>query len=270
MSICPATPRFGLEFEINRDPHDDDVVVVADRHGFFVTSDGSVNVSEDYETCHCCNGDGEVYFTCSDGCCEYSQDCYSCEGAGDILGSGGGGAELVTDGTVDYGGLVEQYGAVWAEFGEQDESAGVHLHTSIACPCGYDGQPHYDELAGAELAKWHDTVHDLVGRYGDRNYVYAYGWRGTPLSFHASGPVEYSRHGTVESRWLHSTLNVEGFRRAVAFSLSYMSCPTCGNGVGDDDAYREISDDATVARWSGRIATSDSLAPVLNGASAID
>ena len=258
MSVrLPAVPRFGLEFELNRDPYDDDVASIARRYGFRVTSDCSVSVAEDWETCPCCGGDGDIHFGCSEGCCEYSQECYTCEGTGEIVSAGGGGAELVTDGIVDYSELVAQYSAAWAAFGQQDESAGVHLHASIVCPCGHDGQPHYDELAGAELAQWHHTVNDLVGRYGDRNYVHAYGWRGKPLSHHASGPVEYSRHETVESRWLHSTLDVDGFRRAVAFSLSYMSCPGCGNGVGDDDVYRGVRDDATVARWSERIAASE-------------
>lgn len=281
MSVrLPATPRFGLEFEVNRSPYCDDVESIARRHGFFVTEDCSVNVGEDWETCSCCAGDAVIYFTCREGCCEYSQECYTCEGTGEIASTDGGGAELVTDGIVDYDELVAQYRAVWAEFGRQDDSAGVHLHTSIVCPCGHDGQPHYDELAGAKLAEWHETVRDLVGRYGDRNYVYAYGWRGTPLPHHATGAVEYSRHGTVESRWFHSTLDVDGFRRAVAFSLSYMSCPTCGNGVGDDDIYRGVNDDAIVARWSERIATSeatdqtaaytDTPALVLSGAGAID
>lgn len=271
----PATPRFGLEYEVNRNPDSADVADVADRYGFDVKSDCSVNICEDYETCPCCNGEGSLYITCHEGCCEYTHFCDSCGGTGDIPG-GGNGAELVTNGTVDYAGLIEQYDAVWSEFGEQDDSAGVHLHTSIACTCGFEGQPHYDELTGTKLAEWHQTVHDLVGRHGDRNYVYAYGWRGVPLSYHAGGPVEYSHHGTVESRWFHSTLNVDGFRRAVAFSLSYMSCPTCGNGVGDDDIYRGVRNDATVARWSERIATSeaadhiDSPALVLSGAGAID
>ena len=262
MSAChvpssPATPRFGLEFELNRDPDSDDVVDIADRYAFVLKSDGSVNVGEAYETCLCCNGEGLLFLTCYEGCCEYSHHCDACEGTGYIDSTDRGGAELVTDGTVDYDGLVEQYAGVWSEFGPQDDSAGVHLHTSIVCPCGYDGQPVYDELAGPELAEWHETVRDMVGRYGDRNYVRAYGWRGVPLSHHASGPVEYSYHGTVESRWLHSTLNVDGFRQAVAFSLSYMSCPSCGNGVGDDDIYRGIRDDATMARWSERIAASE-------------
>lgn len=265
----PATPRFGLEFEVNVDPDDCAVANIADRFGFFVTSDCSVNV-EDYAACPCCDGEGYVDYTCSEGCCDYSNDCHTCEGTG-VLESGGGGAELVTDGIIDYAELVEQYARVWGEFGEQDDSAGVHLHTSIVCPCGYDGQPRHDELAGTKLAEWHDTVHDLVGRYGDRNYVRAYAWRGAPLTHHAGGPVEYSRHGTVESRWFHSTLDVDGFRQAVAFSLSYMSCPTCGNGVGDDDIYRGIRNDAAVARWSERLAMSeaadtDNHALVLGGA----
>lgn len=275
----PATPRFGLEYELNRYPDDYAVAVIADHFGFEVTSDCSVEV-ENRLPCPCCDGEGCVDFTCREGCCDYSHDCCACEGTGVEGDASGGGAELVTDGTVDYEGLVKQYAGVWCEFGRQDESAGVHLHTSIVCPCGYDGQPRYDELAGTKLAEWHDTVHDLVGRYGDRNYVCAYAWRGVPLTHHAGGPVEYSRHGTVESRWLHSTLDVDGFRRAVAFSLSYMSCPTCGNGVGDDDIYREVRNDATVARWSERIAMSeaadqaaahtDSHALVLSGAGAVD
>jgi len=265
----PATPRFGLEYEVNRDPDDRAVADIADRFGFRVTSDCSVNI-EDYAACPCCDGEGYVDFTCSDGCCDYTCDCHACEGTGAIE-AGGGGAELVTDGIIGYNELVEQYAAVWGEFGKQDDSAGVHLHTSIVCQCGYDGRPHYDELAGAKLAEWHDTVYNLVGRYGDRNYVCAYGWRGVPLTHHAGGPVEYSRHGTVESRWLHSTLDVDSFRQAVAFSLSHMSCPTCGNGVGDDDIYREVRNDAAVARWSERIAMSeaadtDSHALVLGGA----
>lgn len=254
-----ARPRFGLELELNRSPYDDDVESVARNHGFDLTSDCSVSVEDDWGPCSCCAGDGAIYAACSEGCCEYSHDCAACEGTGEIASSGGGGAELVTDGTVDYAGLVEQYAAVWGAFGAQDASAGVHLHTSIACPCGYDGPPHYDVLAGTELAEWRDAVNELVGRYGNRSYVHAYGWRGSALTLHATGPVEYSRHGTVESRWLHSTLNVDGFRRAVAFSLSYMSCPACGNGVGDDDIYRDASDDAVVARWSGRIATSEAI-----------
>lgn len=265
----PATPRFGLEFEVNCDPDDYAVADIADRFGFFVTSDCSVNVENDLP-CPCCDGEGYLYSTCREGCCDYSHDCLTCEGTGTLEASGGG-AELVTDGTVNYEGLVEQYAGVWGEFGKQDDSAGVHLHTSIACPCGYDGQPRYDELASTKLAEWHDTVYDLVGRYGDRTYVCAYAWRGAPLTHHAGGPVEYSRHGTVESRWLHSTLSVDGFRRAVAFSLSYMSCPTCGNGVGDDDIYREVHNDSTVARWSERLAASEAADPgshalVLSGA----
>ncbi len=251
----PATPRFGLEYEVNRDPDDYAVSDIAGRFGFFVTSDCSVNV-EECALCSCCDGEGYIFFECSGGCCDYSHDCHACDGTG-VIEASGGGAELVTDGIIGYNELLEQYAGIWGQFGEQDDSAGVHLHTSIVCQCGYDGRPHYDELAGAKLAEWHDTVNDLVGRYGGRNYVRAYEWRGVPLTYHAGGPVEYSRHGTVESRWLHSTLDVDGFRQAVAFSLSYMSCPTCGNGVGDDDIYREVRNDAAVARWSERIAMSE-------------
>lgn len=236
--------RFGLEFEANLPENDDMVRSIARGLGMDVHGDGSVNcdVGEvepcDAVTFTCaddgcddpdCDGDHGYYHPCTgeDWC-----DCYS-HGYDDC------GAEIVSDGPVEWATLVRQYETLRNKLGRQDESAGVHTHVSITCDCGYKGAPDMVLFEQDEYDEFRRQMSGFTQGLENREYVHADCWDGV-LRHRYDGYRPVVKSGTwptTEIRWLHSILMPEQYVEAMRFQLRHFVCPDCAAPVGNEDIF---------------------------------
>lgn len=230
---------FGLEFEANLPECDDDVQRLARKLGMEVKTDGSVLVDscdsepceQECEPCDC--GDDECdlvryYHPCT------GENWCDCWGRDDDSG-----AEIVSDGPVEWSVLLRQYETLRDGLGEQDASAGVHTHVSINCDCGYSGAPDMVLFEADEFGEFRNEMARFTRGMEDREYVHADCWDGVLRSrYDGYRPIVKANYWpTTEIRWLHSILTPEQYVEAMKFQLRHFICPDCAAPVGNEDIF---------------------------------